>query len=214
VLKALIAAFFDNKPAKRRDDARILNGRYNIANRKRPRSNEREFFACRAQSITPHRMTLTAPVIGGIEDWIAVQFDDLGELNGRISGHRHGGFVVDIVASTKERSQLATKLDWLERNRRLKVQDARGRRRLIPREPLSTLILADGNTPRCFVIDMSVFGASVSSQIVPEIGTPVAVGTIIGRVARHMSEGFAVRFIEQQDPDDLERRLIKPGLHR
>jgi hypothetical protein len=63
-------------------------------------------------------------------------------------------------------------------------------------------------------MDMSVFGASVSAQIVPEIGTPVAVGTIIGRVARHMTEGFAIRFIEQQDPDHLERRLIKPRLHR
>ena len=214
MLKALIAAFFDSRPPKRRDDARILNGRYNIADRKRLRSNEREFFACRAESITPHRITLTAPVIGGIEDWITAQFDDLGELNGRICGHRHGGFAVDIVASAKERNQLASKLDWLARNKRLEVQDARGHRRLIPREPLSTLILADGNTPRCFVIDMSVFGASVSAQIVPEIGTPVAVGTIIGRVARHMTEGFAIRFIEQQDPDDLERRLIKPRLHR
>jgi hypothetical protein len=214
VLKVLIAAFVTDRYPDRRADARTLTGRYNIADRKRLHSNEREFFACRADHITPHMMSLTVPVIGGIGELITVQFDDLGELRGRITRHMDRGFQLDIKASAEERRQLADKLDWLARNKRQEAQDARGHRRSIPREPLSTLVLADGNTPRCFVMDMSVFGASVSAQIVPEIGTPVAVGTIIGRVARHMTEGFAIRFIEQQDPDHLERRLIKPRLHR
>ena len=214
MLKVLIAAFATDRYSDRRANARILTGRYNIADRKRLRSNEREFFACRADHITPHMMSLTVPVIGGIGELITVQFDDLGELHGRITRHMDRGFQLDIRASAEERRQLADKLDRLARNKRQEAQDARGYRRSIPREPLSTLILADGNTPRCFVIDMSVFGASVSAQIVPEIGTPVAVGTIIGRVARHMTEGFAIRFIEQQDPGHLERRLIKPRLHR
>jgi hypothetical protein len=56
---------------------------------------------------------------------------------------------------------------------------------------------------------MSVTGAAVSSELQPEIGTPLAVGRTVGRVVRHFSEGFAVRFIEQQQRERLERVIIR-----
>jgi hypothetical protein len=212
VLKAFIDSFLGNVPPERRDHTRFLTGRYNIAVRKRLHNNEREFFACRADRISPQRVALIAPVIGGIGNPVVVQFDELGELKGRISRHMDRGFEVDIKGTIEEGRRLAIKLSWLRT--RKEAQDAHNRKRSMPREPLSTLVLADGNTPRCFVIDMSVFGASVSAEIVPEIGAPIAVGTIIGRVTRHLREGFAIRFLEQQSADQLESRLIKPDWRR
>jgi PilZ domain len=82
--------------------------------------------------------------------------------------------------------------------------------RIIPAKPHSTVIFADGNYATCFVIDMSVTGAAVSTEAQPEIGTPLAVGSCVGRVVRHLREGFAVQFVERQDPAHLEALVARP----
>jgi len=57
-------------------------------------------------------------------------------------------------------------------------------------------LLADGTVRTCFIIDVSVTGAAVSTDFVPEIGTVLAVGKAVGRVSRHFDGGFAVQFIQ------------------
>jgi hypothetical protein len=71
------------------------------------------------------------------------------------------------------------------------------------------LILGDGTTHGCFVIDMSVSGVAVSAQVQPPIGMPLAVGACIGRVVRLLPDGFAVKFVEQQKRHDLNRLVIR-----
>jgi hypothetical protein len=61
----------------------------------------------------------------------------------------------------------------------------------------------------CFVIDISVSGAAVSADISPEIGTPLAVGWVVGRVVRFVPGGFAVRFVELQDRQAVEALVIR-----
>jgi hypothetical protein len=56
---------------------------------------------------------------------------------------------------------------------------------------------------------MSVSGAAVSADIVPEIGMPLALGKVVGRVRRRFPEGFAIQFIETQDLETLEERLLR-----
>jgi hypothetical protein len=72
------------------------------------------------------------------------------------------------------------------------------------------MTLADGANHPCFVIDMSVGGAAVVAQLQPLIGTPLAIGVCVGRVVRHFSNGFAVKFVERQNQNDLDRLLIRP----
>jgi hypothetical protein len=81
--------------------------------------------------------------------------------------------------------------------------------RIIPADPHSTLTMADGATHGCFVIDMSVSGAAVSSPLQPQIGTPLAVGACIGRVVRLLPTGFAVKFVEPQNRHDLARLIAR-----
>ena len=70
---------------------------------------------------------------------------------------------------------------------------------MIPENPHSILTLADGATHGCFVVDMSILGAAVSSGLQPRIGTPLAIGACVGRVIRIFETGFAVKFLERQD---------------
>jgi hypothetical protein len=71
------------------------------------------------------------------------------------------------------------------------------------------MILADGSIHGCFIIDISPSGAGISTEVQPPpIGTPLAIGACVGRVIRIFETGFAVKFIERQDIDDLSRRII------
>ena len=81
---------------------------------------------------------------------------------------------------------------------------------MVPREPLSTSILADGSTSTGFVIDMSPTGAAVSADIIPVIAMPLGIGRVIGHVVRHLPNGFAVKFVRKWDMQALEQFLIKP----
>jgi len=89
------------------------------------------------------------------------------------------------------------------------VIDARTQARIIPENLHSTLIFADGSTLGCFVIDMSATGAAVSADVQPAIGAQLAVGRSVGRVVRHFTEGFAVKFARPVDRDYLEHFIIK-----
>jgi hypothetical protein len=61
----------------------------------------------------------------------------------------------------------------------------------------------------CFVVDISVSGAAVSADIVPRIGTVLAVGKVVGRVVRNIQGGFAVQFVEAQDRQEVEALVIR-----
>jgi len=49
-------------------------------------------------------------------------------------------------------------------------------------------------------------------SIARAIGTPLAIGVCIGRVIRHLPDGFAVKFVKQQGRDELHRRIARTAL--
>ena len=120
-----------------------------------------------------------------------------------------GGFVMEIIAPKRGRRRLAAKIEWYEKHKNHDADDHREYVRIIPRNPYSTLVLADGTKTECLVMDVSASGIAVSADVVPDIGTPVAVGKVIGRVVRHFEDGFAVQFAQLQEPDAVES-LIAP----
>ena len=71
------------------------------------------------------------------------------------------------------------------------------------------MTLADGSFYPCLIIDVSMSGIAVSSEIQPPIGTPLAIGACVGRVIRHLPNGFAVKFVKKQERDELNALLTK-----
>jgi hypothetical protein len=186
-----------------------LGGRYSLANKRDLKGNRRE-FACRTTRVSPFQMMISVPVIGAVGERVISYFGEFGKLDGWIESHVEGGFMIDLAVAKDKREQLAGKISWLEKQQREIVRDARAQERMIPENPHSTLIFADGSQAGCFVIDMSVSGAAVSADVQPEIGSPLAVGRSVGRVIRHFREGFAVKFIRPVARDFLEQMIIKP----
>lgn len=154
-------------------------------------------------------MILAAPVGGDVGDWVTAHFDEFGVLRGQISRPLGFGFGVSLKMGNAERERLAAQVLWFERHKNFEVSDQRRHRRIFPRNPQSTLVLADGTAIDCFVINMSASGAAVSADLVVTIGMPMALGTAVGRVIRLLDPGFALEFIESIDVESLERRLIR-----
>jgi len=154
-------------------------------------------------------MLVAAPVLGPPGERVISHFGELGKLDGWITDLVEGGFLVDIAATRKARENLATKLAWLEKKQREVVVDLRQQQRIIPDNPHTNLIFADGTTVSCFVIDVSPSGVAVSADVEPEMGTRLAVGRAVGHVVRRFSEGFALQFDRVFEMDYLEQ-MIKP----
>ena len=158
-------------------------------------------------------MLVQVPVIGKIGSPITSFFSDFGKLEGVISDTTNGAFLLELEMTRSMREKLASKLTWLEKKLKdPRVSDVRKNARIIPPNPHSTLILADGTTHSCFIIDMSIAGAAVSAELQPPVGTPLAVGACIGRVVRLLPNGFAVKFVERQNRNDLNRLITRPAL--
>jgi len=186
-------------------------GTYTLPNWYDPEGRLRT-FACRTTRVSPFRMLLDVPVVGRVGDRLTSYFREFGKFDGHISDTVHGGMLLELEMTRAERARLADKLVWLERKQQdPTIRDARKNARYVPNSPHSALTLADGSIVPCFVIDASMSGAAVSSEVQPEIGTPLAVGSCVGRVVRLFEEGFAIKFAEQMvSLADLERRVITP----
>ncbi|MES2198033.1 MAG: PilZ domain-containing protein [Pseudomonadota bacterium] len=188
-----------------------VGGSYTLANWFDPEGRPRN-FACRTSRISPFRMMVDVPVVGRIGDRISSYFSDFGKLEGHISDTAAGGFLLELSMEKPMREKMAGQLSWLERKQKdSSIRDARMQARIIPAVPHSALTFADGSIHSCFVIDMSVSGAAISASVQPAIGTPLAVGTCVGRVVRHLPDGFAVQFVEPQSRAELDRRITRPA---
>lgn len=186
-------------------------GTYTLPNWYDPEGRLRT-FACRTTRVSPFRMLLDVPVVGRVGDRLTSYFREFGKFDGHISDTVHGGMLLELDMTRAERARMADKLVWLERKQKdPTIRDSRKSARYVPNSPHSALTLADGSIVPCFVIDASMSGVAVSSEVQPEIGTPLAVGSCVGRVVRVFVEGFAIKFAEPMvSLADLERRVITP----
>ncbi len=195
---------------ERRQDVRIMvsiPGKYSLTSRRDAHGNRRE-FACRVVNMSAQAIVLAAPVSGPVGERVIVRLDRFGRLEGTIARIMERGFVLNLTLTQDERDKLAGKILWLDQHKNFELPEGRGHGRIVPKDPHSTLMLPDGTSVSCLVIDMSVSGAAVSADIVPEIGMPLAIGRAVGRVVRRFGEGFAVQFVTMQSADTLEQTVI------
>jgi hypothetical protein len=176
-----------------------LLGRYMLADRRE--------FPCQVVDMSPGGMALIAPVAGKPGERVIAYVDHVGRLEGIIARHFENGFAMTIAATARKRDKLAAQLTWLANRGILGLPEDRRHGRIIPRNPMARLILANGVNLSCRVIDISQSGAAVKSDQRPDIGALITVGKTPSRVVRHIEEGFAVEFIRLQHPDFLEENI-------
>jgi hypothetical protein len=176
-----------------------LLGRYMLADRRE--------FPCQVINMSPGGMAAIAPVSGATGDRVIAYVDHLGRLEGKIARLFPNGFAMTISATARKRDKLAAQLTWLANRSILSLPEDRRHGRIVPRNPTGRLIMPNGVNLTCRIIDMSESGAGIATDQRPPIGALVTLGTVQGRVVRHLEEGFAIEFTRLQHPDSLEENI-------
>ncbi|WP_172123180.1 MULTISPECIES: PilZ domain-containing protein [unclassified Devosia] len=187
-----------------------LPGRYAITERRSKVIERLPVFTCHLCSISPHGAAVKAPVLGFEGERVSVYFNAFGILPAQVSRSTPDGFEMVFDLSQEDQERLAAKIIWHKRLNEGGLTDARRFERVVPENATSTVTLPSGEQERCTVADISCSGAAVLASFRPGIGTPVALGRLIGRVVRHTEKGFALQFLKIQPADRLEEMLRPP----
>jgi hypothetical protein len=176
-----------------------LLGRYMLANRME--------FPGQVIEMSPGDLTMIAPQSGAAGERVIAYIDHLGRLEGRITAHNEHGFVMQMSATERKRDKLAAQLTWLANRENHNLAEDRRHGRIVPKRPMTTVIMPNGTNLTCRIIDASQSGAAIASVEPPAVGMIVTIGKLQGRVVRHIEDGFAVEFTRLQHPDFLEEYL-------
>jgi len=168
------------------------------------RANKQE-YPCKLHDISVGGAALMSPITVPEGERIVAYFDHIGGLEGIVTRCFEGGFAIRFNATQHKREKLAAQLTWLINREELTGIEERRHERITPRNGMSSLKLAEGLVIGCQVLDVSISGASISTEARPAIGSEVLLGKLRCRVVRHHAQGLGVQFLDIQNPLALRR---------
>ncbi len=166
---------------------------------------DRHEYACRLLDISVGGASIASAVLPEIGEHIVVYLDELGGVEGEVTRHFDGGFSLSLRATRHRREKLAARITWLINRSELGGLEAREHERNAPDQNQNTLKLGDDISLTVNIIDVSLSGANIATEIRPPIGTEVQLGKLRAKVMRHHERGIGVRFLDIQEPDALKR---------
>ena len=173
-----------------------LLGRYMLQDRRE--------FPCQVINMSPGGLALLAQGIGSVGERVVAYLDHIGRVEGKITRIIDNGFAMTVAATPRKRDKLAAQLTWLANRKILNLPEDRRHDRIVPRNPIARLTLADGRVMNCRIIDLSLSGAAVGAESKPAVGAQLMLGTVQGHVVRHLEDGFAIEFAHPQLAETIE----------
>lgn len=126
--------------------------------------------------------------------------EGLGRLAGEVVRVFDGGFAMALTLSDIQRAHLAKRILAAKTGAPyLRLLERRAGDRVKLNLPATALLTATSETFACEVLDLSAEGAGVKSDVRPALGEEVKIGALQGRVCRHTTAGFAIRFAKSED---------------
>lgn len=165
---------------------------------------DRSEHPCMVIDMSPGSLSVRADRRGAPGERVIAYLDHIGRIEGVVIRSTPDGFAMTILASDRKRDKLAAQLTWLANKHELDLPEDRRHERMAPRNPVSTVQLADGRSYQCRIIDLSLSGAAIEIDVKPALGTHVVLGTMRGQVVRHFEDGIAIEFAVIQRLETLE----------
>jgi hypothetical protein len=171
------------------NEAGVLFGRFMLA--------DMTEHPCRVANLSIDGVTFLTEV--GVEplSQLVAYIQDVGRVEGRVIGAVPGGIRVSFQLSSTRRQRLESRLKWSQRSGG--AADQRRHERFVPKDNKSHITLPDGRVYACEVIDISLSGAAVRTEVLPSLGTYLNLGKMRGRVVRYHESGIAIEFLKLLD---------------
>lgn len=193
------AAAKRNRRRHARVQVRVL-GRYMLS--------DRTEYPCQTVNMSPGGIALFAPVKGDVGERVVLYLDEIGRLEGQIVRLLPEGFAVRLNLPAAKREKLADQLTWLANQKDLGLAEDRRHERLEPINNMTTMTTPDGLTIAVKIVDVSISGAMIESEIVPEKGAIVTIGSTRGRVLREKGAGFAMEFVRLLPAESFDEHIV------
>lgn len=168
---------------------------------------DRREYPCQIIDMSPGGAALIAPVGARIGERVIAYIDHIGRIEGEVVREIEGGFAIRINAPLRKRDKLANVLTWLANRDVLSLPEDRRHDRFTPKNPFTQIVLEDGRSYKSRIIDVSLSGASLKTEVRPEIGLAIGIGKMRARVVRHTEDGIAVEFAHIQNRTLLEQHI-------
>ena len=171
--------------------------------------NDQRECPCQLLEISPGDASFVSPFCGEVGERVVAYVDDIGRVEGVILEQIEHGFIMSISASQRKRDKLADSLTWLANRHVLNLEEDRRHLRRTPRRSESTVVLPDGTTQPVRVIDMSLSGCALSTDLRPPLGSPIKLGRLGARVVRHFEDGIGIEFMRLMSDAAIEKTIEK-----
>lgn len=169
--------------------------------------SDHEEYPCAVIDMSPGDVSFTCIARPAMGERVIAYIDHIGRLEGHVLDISNGGFVMSVNATDRKREKLAAQLTWIANKHELGLPEDRRHDRLAPRNTRSEITLEDGTRYACRIMDLSLSGAAVDTEIRPLLGTAIRLGNMRGRVVRHFMEGVAIEFNSVQSRETLTEFL-------
>jgi hypothetical protein len=135
---------------------------------------------------------------------LVLSVDGFGRFEGNVVRCDGYGFGMAFVCTPSKRERTAEQL-ILFLNKSLVDDSVLRRHERSSQKGFAKFTRADGQIVQCEIMDMSVSGVSLRTDVRPPIGEFVLIAQIAGRVARHHTDGIGIEFVGQ------EKHATDPG---
>ena len=149
---------------------------------------------CKIVDLSPGGASLECDLVLEQGTQIVLYVDGFGRLEGSVMRIEGGEFGVRFNCTPAKRERIAEQL-ILFMNRSLIDETEMRRHDRTPQKGIARFTRSDGQFVACEVMDLSVSGVSLKTDVRPPIGEFVLIGQMAGRVARHHEQGIGIEFV-------------------
>jgi hypothetical protein len=156
---------------------------------------------CTVTDLSPGGAAIACELIPDSGTPVVLYVDGFGRFEGNVVRRDGSGFGVSFVCTPSKRERIAEQL-ILFLNKTLVDDNVLRRHKRSSQKGFAKFTRADGQIVQCEVMDISVSGVTLKTDIKPPIGEFVLIAQIAGRVARHQVDGIGIEFVGQEKSSD------------
>jgi hypothetical protein len=164
---------------------------------------------CTVVDLSPGGAAIACEIIPEAGTNLVLYVDSFGRFEGTVVRRDGYGFGMAFVCTPSKRERTAEQL-ILFLNKTLVDDSVLRRHERSSQKGFAKFTRADGQIVHCEIMDMSVGGVSLKTEIKPPIGEFVLIAQIAGRVARHHVDGIGIEFVGQDKHAAESAQAISP----
>ena len=151
---------------------------------------------CTITDLSPGGAAIASETVPEAGTAVVLYVDNFGRFEGNVVRRDGYGFGVAFVCTPSKRERIAEQL-ILFLNKTLVDESVLRRHERASQKGFAKFTRADGQIINCEVMDISVGGVSLKSEVHPPLGEFVLIAGMAGRVVRHHEHGIGIEFVGQ-----------------